>query len=108
MLCDVRTPPPESIHPAIQSLASAPSQSLSVEQDKGLQFLRDVSLVFQAMLNDNPGGEALQRGVVYGLDDIPGQLLLIQEVTGGLLEGVSAVKVSPTGNEQVHDVRVTV
>lgn len=46
--------------------------------------------------------------MVNGLDDIPGQLLLIQEVAGRLLEGVGAVEVSPPGNEQVHDVRVTV
>lgn len=46
--------------------------------------------------------------MVYGLDDIPGQLLLVQEVAGRLLEGIGAVKVSPTGNQQVHDVRVTI
>lgn len=33
--------------------------------------------------------------MVYGLDDIPGQLLLVQEVAGRLLEGVGAVKMSP-------------
>lgn len=33
--------------------------------------------------------------MVYGLDDVPRQLLFIQEVTGCLLEGVGAVKMSP-------------
>lgn len=70
-------------------------QSLSVEQDKGFQFLRDVSPVVEAVLDDGPGGEALQGGVVYGLDNIPGQLLLVQEVAGRLLEGVGAVEMSP-------------
>lgn len=60
------------------------------------------------MLDDGPGGEALQRGVVYGLDDIPSQLLLVQEVESRLLEGVSAVEVGPAGDEQVHDVGVAV
>jgi len=46
--------------------------------------------------------------VVYGLDYIPGKLLLVQEVAGCLLEGVGAVKVSPAGYQQVHDVRMTV
>lgn len=62
----------------------------------------------EAVLDDGPGGEALQRGVVYGLDDILGQLLLVQEVAGRLLEGVGAVEVSPPGNQQIHDVRVAV
>lgn len=60
------------------------------------------------MLDDDPGSEALQRGVVNGLDDVPGQLLLVQEVAGSLLEGVGAVKVSPEGDQQVHNVGVTV
>lgn len=46
--------------------------------------------------------------MVNGLDDIPGQLLLIQEIAGCLLEGVGAVKVSPTGNQQVHNVGVAI
>lgn len=83
-------------------------QSLSVEQDEGFQLPGNVSPVVEAVLDDDPGSEALQRGVVNGLDDVPGQLLLIQEVAGGLLEGVGAVEVSPGGDQQVHDVRVTV
>lgn len=47
------------------------------------------------MLDDDPGGKALEGGVVYGLDDVPGKLLLIKEVTGCLLEGICAVKMSP-------------
>jgi len=66
-----------------------------VEQDEGLELLGDVPPVDEAVLDDGPGGQALQRGVVYGLDYIPGQLLLVQEVAGHLLEGVGAVKVSP-------------
>lgn len=79
-----------------------------MEQNKGLQFLWDVSSVAQTVLDDSPGSEALQSRVVDGLDDIPGQLLLVQEVTGRLLEGVGAIEVSPTGNQQVHDVGVAV
>lgn len=60
------------------------------------------------MLDDGPGGEALQRGVVYGLDYVPGQLLLVQDIVGRLLEGVGAVEVSPARYQQVHDVGVTV
>lgn len=73
-------------------------QSLSVEQNEGLQLLGDVSPIAQAVLDDGSGSEALQRGVVDGLNDVPGQLLLVQEVAGGLLEGVGAVEVSPIGN----------
>lgn len=79
-----------------------------MEQDEGFQLPGNVSPVVQAVLDDGPGSEALQRGVVNGLDDVPGELLLIQEVAGGLLEGVGAVEVSPRGDQQVHDVRVTV
>ena len=46
--------------------------------------------------------------MVDGLDDVPGQLLLVQEVAGRLLGGIGAVKVSPARNQQVHDVRVAV
>lgn len=79
-----------------------------MEQDEGLQFLRDVPPILQAVLDDGPGGEALQGGVVYGLDDVPGQLLLIQEVAGSLLEGVGAVEMRSGRYQQVHYVRVTV
>lgn len=66
-----------------------------MQQDEGLQFLGDVSSILEAVFDDGPGGEALQGGVVYGLDDVPGQLLLIQEVAGSLLEGIGAVEMSP-------------
>lgn len=66
-----------------------------MQQDEGLQFLGDVSPILEAVLDDGPGGEALQSGVVYGLDDVPRQLLLIQEVAGSLLEGIGAVEMSP-------------
>lgn len=79
-----------------------------MEQDKGFQLLGNVPPVVEAVLDDGPGSEALQRGVVDGLDDVPGQLLLVQEVAGRLLEGVGAVEVIPAGNQQVHDVGVTV
>lgn len=82
--------------------------SLSVQQDEGLQLLWDASPVVEPVLDDGPGGQALQSGVVYGLDDVPGQLLRVQEVTGGLLERVCAVKMTPAGNQQVHYVWVTV
>lgn len=80
---------------SLRSGASAPSLVLSVQQDEGLQFLGDVSPILEAVLDDGPGGEALQGGVVYGLDDVPGQLLLVQEVAGSLLEGIGAVEMSP-------------
>lgn len=95
---------PASFHPRV----SAPSLILSVQQDEGLQLLGDVSPILEAVLDDGPGGEALQGGVVYGLDDVPGQFLLIQEVTGSLLKGIGAVEMSPGWNQQVHDVRVAV
>lgn len=79
-----------------------------MEQDEGLQLLGNVSPVIKAVLDNSPGGEALQRSVVYGLDDVPGQLFFVQQVAGGLLEGIGAVKVGPTRNQQVHDVGVTV
>lgn len=79
-----------------------------MQQDEGLQFLWDVSPVVEPVLDDGPGRQALQGGVVYGLDDVPGQLLCIQEVTGGLLERVCAVKMTPAGNQQVHYVWVAV
>lgn len=94
--------------PAALSVPSNPVQSLSVEQDEGFQLLGNVPPVVEAVLDDGPGSEALQRGVVDGLDDVPGQLLLVQEVAGRLLEGVGAVEVIPAGNQQVHDVGVTV
>lgn len=79
-----------------------------MQQDEGLQFLWDVSPVVEAVLDDGPGSQALQGGVVYGLDDVPGQLLRIQEVTGRLLERVCGVKMAAAGNQQVHDVWVPV
>lgn len=81
--------------PPIRPVSLQPSLVLSVQQDEGLQLLGDVAPVLQAVLDDGPGGEALQGGVVYGLDDVPGQLLLIQEVAGSLLEGIGAVEMSP-------------
>lgn len=95
---------PRSVHPpgatsrlslSLRSGVSAPWLALSVQQDEGLQFLGDVSPILEAVLDDGPGGEALQGGVVYGLDDVPGQLLLVQEVAGSLLEGIGAVEMSP-------------
>lgn len=79
-----------------------------MQQDEGLQFLWDVSPVVEPVLDDGPGGQALQGGVVDGLDDVPGQLLSIQEVTRRLLERVCAVEMTPAGNQQVHYVWVTV
>lgn len=79
-----------------------------MQQDEGLQLLGDVPPVLEAVLDDGPGGEALQGGVVYGLDDVPGELLLVQEVAGSLLEGIGAVEMGPGWNQQVHDVRVAV
>ncbi|TNN55927.1 hypothetical protein EYF80_033863 [Liparis tanakae] len=86
---------PRCAQSSFSSIRSSASRSLSVEQDEGLQLLGDVPPVVEAVLDDGPGGQALQRGVVYGLDYIPGQLLLVQEVAGHLLEGVGAVEVSP-------------
>lgn len=95
---------PRSVHPpgatsrlslSLRSGVSAPWLVLSVQQDEGLQFLGDVSPILEAVLDDGPGGEALQGGVVYGLDDVPGKLLLVQEVAGSLLEGIGAVEMSP-------------
>lgn len=55
-------PPPLSIHPSVCSPIPPPNfpirttQSLSVEQDEGLQLLGNVSPVVKAVLDDGPGG----------------------------------------------------
>ncbi|XP_016358873.1 uncharacterized protein LOC107701388 [Sinocyclocheilus anshuiensis] len=86
----------------------APSEALSVQQHEGLQPLGDVPAVRQAVFDDGARRQTLQRGVVDGLDQVLGQLLLVQQVAGRLLEGVGAVEVRAAGDQQVHDVGVVV
>lgn len=82
--------------------------SLSVQQHKRLQPLRDVSSVRQAVFNDGSGRQTLQRSVIDGLNQVLGHLLLIQQVTRSLFERIGAVEMRPAGDQQVHDVRMVV
>lgn len=79
-----------------------------MQQHKGLQLLRNVPPVAQAVLDDDARGQALQHGVVDGLDSVAGELLLVQQVARSLLEGIGAVEVAAARDQQVHDVRVAV
>ena len=84
------------------------SRVLSVQQDEGLQLLGDAALVRQAVRDDGTGSQTLQGGVVDGLDQVLGHLLLVQQVTGRLPEGVGAVEVRAARDQQVHDVGLVV
>lgn len=90
------------------SRSPAEAQSLSVQQHEGLEPLGDISAVRQAMFDDGARSQTLQGGVVDGLDQVLGHLLLVQQIAGRLLEGVGAVEVRAAGDQQVHDVGVVV
>ncbi len=99
---DRTEPNPPALH------RESKGDALSVQQHEGLQPLGDVPAVRQAVFDDGARRQTLQRGVVNGLDQVLGQLLLVQEVAGRLLEGVGAVEVRAAGDQQVHDVGVVV
>lgn len=77
----------------------AEAESLSVQQHEGLEPLRDVSAVRQAVFDDGARGQTLQGGVVDGLDQVLGHLLLVQQIARRLLEGVGAVEVRAAGDQ---------
>ncbi len=99
---DRTEPNPPALH------RESKGDALSVQQHEGLQPLGDVPAVRQAVFDDGARRQTLQRGVVNGLDQVLGQLLLVQQVAGRLLEGVGAVEVRAAGDQQVHDVGVVV